>query len=165
MLARPSLVLLLALGLPSGLAGQTEEDLKRYFEGKRVTLRLDMPGTEQGVDIHPGTDRPLDYPRYADRLKDHGTAIEAGEADVQAVSGSLPSAPLTFTVVARADTILIQGDSVVSLPIAADPPASAGLAVRAPSTGRVRLRRPRGARPSARPSRRAQFGSAVPSLK
>jgi hypothetical protein len=31
------------------------------------------------VDIYPGTDQPLDYPRYADRLKDHGTAIRAGD--------------------------------------------------------------------------------------
>lgn len=38
-----------------------------------------MPGTEEGVDVYPGTDRPLDYPRYADRLKDHGTAIRAGD--------------------------------------------------------------------------------------
>ena len=38
-----------------------------------------MPGTEEGADIYPGTDRPLDYPRYADRLKDHGTAIRAGD--------------------------------------------------------------------------------------
>ena len=53
--------------------------LKHYFEGKRVTLKIAMPGTEEGVDIYPGTDRPLDYPRYADRLKDHGTAIRAGD--------------------------------------------------------------------------------------
>ena len=60
------------------------------------------------------------------------TGVEPGEADVQAVSGSLPSAPLTFTVVARADTIIIAGDSVVTLPIGADPPATA--TSRAPRT-------------------------------
>jgi hypothetical protein len=38
-----------------------------------------MPGTEEGVDVFPGTDRPLDYPRYAERLKDNGTAIRAGD--------------------------------------------------------------------------------------
>jgi len=61
------------------LRAQSEAQLKHYFEGKRVTLKIAMPGTEEGVDIHPGTDRPLDYPRYADRLKDHGTAIPAGK--------------------------------------------------------------------------------------
>jgi hypothetical protein len=39
-----------------------------------------MPGTEAGVDIYPGSPRPLDYPKYADRLKDFGTAIKPGEA-------------------------------------------------------------------------------------
>jgi hypothetical protein len=78
MLRWPAALPLLLL-LTSPVAAQTEEDLKRYFEGKRVTVKIDMPGTEQGVDIYPATDRPLDYPRYASRLKDHGTAIKAGE--------------------------------------------------------------------------------------
>jgi hypothetical protein len=38
-----------------------------------------MPGTEDGVDIYPLDNPPLDYPRYADRLKDNGTAIRSGE--------------------------------------------------------------------------------------
>jgi len=29
------------------------------------------------VDVYPGTSKPLDYPRYADRLKDNGTAALA----------------------------------------------------------------------------------------
>ena len=69
----------MAVTLAVPLSAQTEADLQRYFEGKRVTLRIDMPGTEQGVDIYPGTDRPLDHSRYATRLKDNGTAIQAGE--------------------------------------------------------------------------------------
>ncbi len=61
------------------LHAQSEAELKQYFEGKRVTLRIGMPGSEEGVDVHPGTDRPLDYPRYAERLKNNGTAIESGD--------------------------------------------------------------------------------------
>ena len=61
------------------LAAQSEPELKRYFEGRTVTTRLAMPGTENGVDIYPGSDRPIDYPKYADRLKDHGTSIKVGE--------------------------------------------------------------------------------------
>ncbi|MBA3259509.1 MAG: hypothetical protein H0T68_08600 [Gemmatimonadales bacterium] len=38
-----------------------------------------LPGTEGGVDVYPADSRPLDYPKYADRLKDFGTAIRAGE--------------------------------------------------------------------------------------
>jgi hypothetical protein len=38
-----------------------------------------MPGTDDGVDVYPGSPRPLDYSRYASRLKEYGTAIRAGE--------------------------------------------------------------------------------------
>jgi hypothetical protein len=61
------------------LAAQSETALKEYFEGRTVTPKLAMPGTENGVDVYPGSIRPLDYPRYADRLKDYGTAIKPGE--------------------------------------------------------------------------------------
>jgi hypothetical protein len=61
------------------VVGQSEAALKEYFEGRTVTPKLALPGTENGVDIYPGSARPLEYPRYADRLKDYGTAIKAGE--------------------------------------------------------------------------------------
>jgi hypothetical protein len=69
----------LVAALTGPLAAQSEAALKEYFEGTTVTPKLALPGTEDGVDIYPGTARPLDYPRYADRLKDYGTAIRPGE--------------------------------------------------------------------------------------
>jgi hypothetical protein len=72
----PLLALLL---LASPVLAQSEAALKEYFEGRMVTVKLAMPGTEDGVDIYPLDSRPLDYTRYADRLKDYGTAIKAGE--------------------------------------------------------------------------------------
>ena len=70
----------IALILTTGsLAAQSEAALKEYFEGRTVTPKLAMPGTENGVDVYPGSPRPLDYPRYADRLKDYGTSIKSGE--------------------------------------------------------------------------------------
>lgn len=77
----PSLVLALILG-PFPLAAQSEAALREYFEGRTVTLRQPMPGTEEGVDVYPGAARPLDYPRYAKRLKEHGTALRSGETAV-----------------------------------------------------------------------------------
>ena len=74
--ALPLLVLLL---LPPRAEAQSEAALRGYFEGKSVTLKLAMPGTEGGVDIYPADAKPLDYPRYASRLKDNGTAIRAGQ--------------------------------------------------------------------------------------
>ena len=57
-----------------------EDELKRYFEGKQVTLKIDMPATKQGVDIHPERSQPLNYSEYADRIKGAGTAIRTGES-------------------------------------------------------------------------------------
>jgi hypothetical protein len=76
-IALPALVLLLGV---SRLPAQSEAALRQHFEGKTVTTKLAMPGTEYGVDIYPTAETPLDYPRYADRLKDYGTAIRSGES-------------------------------------------------------------------------------------
>jgi hypothetical protein len=71
------LVLVSLAILAAPLHAQSEADLKQYFEGQQVTLKLAMPGTEEGVDVYPGTDRPLDFPRYATRLK----ALRDGHSD------------------------------------------------------------------------------------
>jgi hypothetical protein len=58
------------------------------------------------------------------------TAVAPGSSDVQAVVGSLASERINFSIIAPADTLIIVGDSVFILPLGADPPASANLAVR-----------------------------------
>ena len=73
-------LVLLALVFPTIGAAQSEAALKGYFEGRSVSLKIAMPGTENGVDLYPGTAKPLDYPRHADRLKDYGTALRPGDA-------------------------------------------------------------------------------------
>lgn len=62
------------------LAAQSEPALREYFEGRTVTVKQAMPGTEEGVDVYPGTAKPLDYPRHASRLKKYGTALRSGES-------------------------------------------------------------------------------------
>ena len=61
---------------------QDESALKAFFEGKRVTVTIDMPGTSDGIDVQADSARPLDYPRYGDRLKTYGTAIRAGDSAI-----------------------------------------------------------------------------------
>jgi hypothetical protein len=78
-MTQPGAPLLALLLLASPVQAQSEAALKEYFEGRMVTVKLAMPGTEDGVDIYPIEGRPLDYTRYADRIKDYGTAIKAGE--------------------------------------------------------------------------------------
>ncbi len=75
-----ALVLLSLLIPPLAAAhAQSEAALKDYFEGRTVKLKLAMPGAEDGVDVYPGTPKPLDFPRHADRLKDYGTALRTGD--------------------------------------------------------------------------------------
>jgi len=71
------LATLVALAAPA--AAQSEAELKSAFEGKRVTLRMDMPGDSDGVDVHADAKRAVDYNRYRDALKRYGTAIHSGE--------------------------------------------------------------------------------------
>lgn len=64
----------------SPAAAQDESALRSFFEGKRVTATIDMPGTSDGVDLQVDSPRPLDYQRYGDRLKAYGPAIRADES-------------------------------------------------------------------------------------
>ena len=61
------------------------------------------------------------------------TGVQPGTGEVQASVGTLASEPLEFTVVARPDTIIIVGDSVITLLAAAEPPADTALTVRVES--------------------------------
>jgi hypothetical protein len=73
-------VLLLAVAAPA--AAQSEADLKSAFEGTRVTLRMDMPGDSDGVDVHTDAKQAIDFNKYKDALKRYGTAIHAGDTAV-----------------------------------------------------------------------------------
>lgn len=59
---------------------QDEAHLRQALEGQRVTLAIDMPASTDGVDIYPGTSRPVDFQKYGGRLKKYGAAIKSGES-------------------------------------------------------------------------------------
>ena len=69
--------LVAAMGTPA--AAQDEGALRSFFEGRRVTLTIDMPATSDGVDVRADSSRPLDQ-KYGERLKEYGTAIHARES-------------------------------------------------------------------------------------
>src|SRR5712692_9870776 len=74
----PAIIITVAVAMPA--AAQDEATLRSFFEGKRMALKIDMPGTSDGVDIRVDSSRPLDYGRYGDRLKEYGAAIRAGQS-------------------------------------------------------------------------------------
>ena len=75
-------VLFLAVALsPASFAvqGSGQSALQSYFVGKQVKLQIDMPGTQQGVDLRMDRDDPMDWKQYSNRLKEFGPAIRSGD--------------------------------------------------------------------------------------
>jgi hypothetical protein len=73
------LVCLYTLIFASPVFAQNEGALKQFFEGKMVKVKIDMPATQQGIDLHPDYSPPIDFDHYASRIKSYGTAIRNGD--------------------------------------------------------------------------------------
>jgi hypothetical protein len=69
-----------AAGFSTPVAAQDENALKAYFEGHRITLRMDMPGSADGVDLQIDPPRSIDYKKYRENLKRYGVAITSGDS-------------------------------------------------------------------------------------
>jgi hypothetical protein len=69
-----------ALLLVSRVAwAQNEAILRQAFEGKVVTVKIDMPATQQGVDVYPLEQMPVNFREVAERLKNNSTALRIGQ--------------------------------------------------------------------------------------
>jgi hypothetical protein len=60
-------------------AAQDEAALKSFFQGKRITVRLDMPGDADASTCMPTRGSALDDGKDQDKLKRHGAAIHSGD--------------------------------------------------------------------------------------
>jgi len=58
---------------------QNEAVLRQAFEGKVVTVKIDMPATQRGVDVYPLDPMPVNFREVAQRLKDNSTALKIGQ--------------------------------------------------------------------------------------
>jgi hypothetical protein len=76
---RAALVVSVIAASVTPAVAQNEAALKSFFEGRRITVRIDMPGTSDGVDVEADARQPLDFPKYRDNLKRYGTALRAGD--------------------------------------------------------------------------------------
>ena len=59
---------------------QSEAQLRDFFEGKPVRVKIDMPATQEGIDVYPDARRPVDMTQYSQRLKSYGVAVHNGES-------------------------------------------------------------------------------------
>src|SRR5262245_4080839 len=72
-----------AFAFGSLASAQDEAALKNAFEQQRITVRIDMPGSADGVDVRVQTgivsNIAMDLQRYRNDLKRYGTSIRAGD--------------------------------------------------------------------------------------
>ena len=71
-------MLAVALFTLSVSAQKDPNSLEGYFTGKEVVLKIDMPGTQQGVDLRYNKDVPMNWKEYSKRLKSNGVAVPKG---------------------------------------------------------------------------------------
>jgi hypothetical protein len=62
-----------------GEQGSGQSSLQSYFVGRQVTLQIDMPGTQQGVDLRMDREEMMDWKQYSNRLKQFGPALRSGD--------------------------------------------------------------------------------------
>ena len=62
-----------------GAHAQNEAALRAAFEGKQVTVKVDMPATSKGIDVFPQDQMPVNWREVANRMKEYGTALKPGQ--------------------------------------------------------------------------------------
>ncbi len=76
-----SLAVAVVLGLlaAAGLA-QSPGALEVHLQGTHVELKMDMPGDNDGVDVWPRREIPVDFNKVGDRLRRFGVALRKGDS-------------------------------------------------------------------------------------
>ena len=74
-----SLIFPAALLLAGSLQAQNEAILRQAFEGKVVSVKIDMPATQRGVDVYPLDQMPVNFREVAERLKENSTSLKIGQ--------------------------------------------------------------------------------------
>lgn len=60
--------------------GQSDApSLENYFTGKEVLIKIDMPGSQKGIDLKFNKSAPMDWKDYSSRIKSFGISIRKGD--------------------------------------------------------------------------------------
>ena len=78
-MTRWAIALPLMVSMATAAEAQDEMTLRGAFEGKMVTVKLDMPATSKGIDLYPRDGMPLNVRELADRMKEFGVALKPGQ--------------------------------------------------------------------------------------
>ena len=69
-----------ALSIAGTASAVDESALRQHFEGMTVVVKIDMPGSSTGVDVHPVAAQPVDFHKVAADIKQYSTGVHAGES-------------------------------------------------------------------------------------
>lgn len=75
--AAAAVTLTLLGALPA--SAQNEAALRQYFEGRTVVMRIDMPASQKGVDLHPDSPQPFNPGEHSSRLAYFGVSLRPGD--------------------------------------------------------------------------------------
>lgn len=70
----------LAASITSMASAQDESALRQHFEGMTVVVKIGMPGSSSGVNVHPGAAQPIDFRKVASDIKQYGTGVHSGQS-------------------------------------------------------------------------------------
>jgi hypothetical protein len=71
--------LLLAAAAARADDDAAEQSLRHFFEGRYVTVLIDMPASQAGVDVYPEREYPLDFGRMSSRIGESGVSVREGQ--------------------------------------------------------------------------------------
>lgn len=73
------MILTILLLASACLGAQNTSNLSQFFEGKQVIVKIDMPGSQQGIDIYPQKNNLMDAKSYGKRMKEFPVSIRSGD--------------------------------------------------------------------------------------
>jgi hypothetical protein len=74
------ILLATVVGVSASTAGpESPAAIESYFSGKEVVLKIDMPGTNKGIDLRFSKPSPMDWKEYSSRLEQFGPALRKGD--------------------------------------------------------------------------------------
>jgi hypothetical protein len=119
-------------------SGAAEAKLNQELQGKTVTVKLDMPATNKGIDVAAGRARSIDTDKYQKRLKTYGTAIPDGRSAVVtriSITGNKITLELDGGGAADVDITALIGPRPEGTTVNSSTEARARMLVNAPNEG------------------------------